>query len=182
MLKPFVAMCLLLVFTPLTRADVESGPKAGEAVKELNVFAVLGPVENKEVDYTAERKELPTVYLFVQSEHFSRPMARFLKGLDGKLGDVNDKALSVAVWLGGDVDKHKEYMPKLQTSLKFEKTALTVFSGEKTGPNNWGINADAHLTAVVVHKGKVVKSFAFISVNDTDVSGVVSELKKAVGK
>ena len=182
MLKPFVAMCLLLVFTPLTRADVESGPKAGEAVKELNVFAVLGPVENKEVDYTAERKELPTVYLFVQSEHFSRPMARFLKGLDGKLGDVNDKALSVAVWLGGDVDKHKEYMPKLQTSLTFEKTALNVFSGEKTGPNSWGINADAHLTAVVVHKGKVVKSFAFISVNDTDVSGVVSELKKAVGK
>ena len=182
MLEPFVAMSLLLAFTPFTRADVESGPKAGEAVKELKVFAVLGPVENKEVDYTAERKELPTVYLFVQSEHFSRPMARFLKGLDGKLGDVNDKTLSVAVWLGGDVDKHKEYMPKLQTSLKFDKTALTVFSGEKTGPNNWGINADAHLTAVVVHKGKVVKSFAFISVNDTDVSGVVAELKKAVGK
>ena len=47
MLKQFVAMCLLLVFTPFTYADVESGPKAGEAVKELKVFAVLGPVENQ---------------------------------------------------------------------------------------------------------------------------------------
>ena len=42
MLKQFVAMCLLLALTPWTRADVESGPKAGEAVKELKVFAVLG--------------------------------------------------------------------------------------------------------------------------------------------
>ena len=44
------------------------------------------------------------------------------------------------------------------------------------------IDPDAHLTVVVAHKGKVVKSFAFVSVNETDVRGVVAELKKAVGK
>jgi hypothetical protein len=164
------------------RADVESGPKAGEKVAELKVFAVVGPVEGKEVDYAAERKDAPTVYLFVQSEHWSRPVGRFLKTLDGKLGEADDKALAVAVWVGGEADKHKDYLPKVNQSLQFGKTALTVFAGDKGGPNNWGINSDAHLTAVVVNKGKVVKSFAFVSVNETDVRAVLAELKKAVGK
>ena len=178
-----ILFAVALIFTPAAaRADVESGPKAGEKVPELKVFAVIGPVENKEVDYAAERKDAPTVYLFVQTEHWSRPVARFLKVLDGKLGETDDKARAVAVWVGGDADKNKEYLPKANQSLSFDKTALTVFTGDKGGPNNWGINSDAHLTAVVVSKGKVVKSFAFVSVNETDVRGVIAELKKAVGK
>jgi hypothetical protein len=66
--------------------------------------------------------------------------------------------------------------------LKFTKTALTVFEGEKTGPNNWGINSDAHLTTVIVNKGKVVKSFPYVSVNDSDVRAVLMELKQSLGK
>ena len=181
MTRVLIAAAALLVPAP-ARADVESGPKAGEKVPELRVFAVVGPVEGKEVDYTAERKDAPTVYLFVQTEHWSRPVARFLKTLDGKLGEVDDKALAVAVWVGGEADKNKHYLPKAKQSLQLGKTALTVFTGDKGGPNNWGINSDAHLTAVVVNKGKVVKSFAFVSVNETDVRGVLAELKKAVGK
>ena len=59
---------------------------------------------------------------------------------------------------------------------------LAAFDGEKSGPKDWGINPDAHLTAVVVHNGKVVKSFAFESVNETDVRAVLAELKKAAEK
>ena len=40
----------------------------------------------------------------------------------------------------------------------------------------------AHLTVVVVHKGKVVKSFAYESVNDKDVDAAEAELKKSVEK
>ena len=76
---------------------MESGPKAGEKVGELKVFAVAGPVEGKEVDYAAERKDAPTVYLFVNAEKFDRPMARLLKTVDGKLGEVDDKALALDV-------------------------------------------------------------------------------------
>lgn len=176
------ALFAAILLAPAARADVESGPKPGEKVAELKVFAVTGPVEGKEIDYVAERKDAPTVYLFVQSEHWSRPVARFLKALDGKLGEADDKALAVAVWVGGEADKNKDYLPRANQSLKMEKTALTVFGGDKGGPNNWGVNADAHLTAVVVNKGKVVKSFTFVSVNETDVRGVVTELKKAAGK
>ena len=62
-----------------------------------------------------------------------------------------------------------------RSMLEFERT-LAAFDGEKSGPNNWGVNPDAHLTVVVAHKGKVVKSFAYTTVNETDVRAVVAEL------
>jgi hypothetical protein len=176
------AVAVLMLAAALVVADVESGPKAGETVGPLKVFAVTGSIEGKEVDYAAERKGAPTVYLFVNAEKFSRPVARFLKTLDGKLGDVNDNAEAVAVWVGGDADKNKEYLPRAQMSLKLNKTALTAFTGDAGGPNGWGINSDAHLTVVLTNKGKVVKSFAFVSVNATDVRPVLAAFQKAVGK
>src|SRR5262249_45799651 len=107
--------------------------------------------------------------------------ARFMKELDKNVGDASDKAAIVAVWLGEKAfDKHKEYLPKFQTSLKLEKTSLTAFDGNKSGPNNWAVNSDVHLTVVIANKGKVVKSFAFTSVNETDVRPVLKELKDAV--
>jgi hypothetical protein len=106
-----------------------------------------------------------------------------MKTLDGKVKEADEKAAVVAVWLGDKAfDKHKEYLPRINMSLKFENTSLAAFDGEKGGPNGWGINPDAHLTAIVVKGGKVVKSFAYTSVNDTDVPAVLKELKGAVGK
>lgn len=67
MIRSLVA-CVFIAGPVLSaRADVESGPKAGEAAGELKVFAILGPVEKKEVDYAKERKDDPTVYVFVQA-------------------------------------------------------------------------------------------------------------------
>ncbi len=182
-----LALGLVLVFTPTVRADVESGPKAGEKVPALKVFGVVGKVEGKEADFAAAQKDAPTVYLFVAAEEGGipvggRPLARFMKVLDTEIAKTEGVAI-VAVWLGDKAfDKHKEYLPRINMSLKLEKTSLAAFDGEKSGPKDWAVNPDAHLTVVVAHKGKVVKSFAFESVNETDVKGVVAELKKAAGK
>ena len=184
-MKPITALaCLGLLLVPAARADVESGPKAGEKVPALKAFGVVGTVESKEAEFAADRKDDPTVYLFVQTEHWSRPMARFMKTLDGEIGKADEKAAAVAVWVGEKAafEKNKEYLPRAQTSLRFERTSLAAFDGEKGGPEGWAINPDAHLTVVVAHKGKVVKSFALTSVNETDVRPVLAELKKAVGK
>lgn len=174
-------IALLLVASTL-RAEVESGPKAGDKLAELKVRAVVGSIEDKDVDYTKERGDAPTAYLFVNAEKFSRPMNKFIKTLDGQLGDLGDTARAVAIWVGGDADKNKEYLPKIQKSVSYEKTALAVFGGDANGPNGWGINSAAHLTVVIVVKGKVVKSFAYESVNDTDVKDVVATWKKALEK
>jgi hypothetical protein len=179
MKKVFLAVSMVLGGSLTVFADVESGPKAGEAIGELKVFAILGPIEKKEVDYAKERKDEPTVYIFVQAEKFDRPAFRFIKTLDSKLGDV-DKAKAVAIWLGDDTDANKAFIERAKNSLAFDNTAVTVFPGEKSGPNGWGINTDAHLTVIIAKDGKVVKSFAYETVNETDVKSVEESLKKAV--
>ncbi len=184
-----LAVCGVLACAGLSaRAADESGPKAGEKVPALKAFGVIGKVEGKEADFAADRKDEPTIYIFVQAEEGGvpvggRPAARFMKVLDEKVGDVSDKTAIVAVWLGDKAfDKHKEFLPRINKSLNFEKTSLAAYDGDKSGPNNWAVNSDVHLTVVIVNKGKVVKSYAFTSVNETDVKPVLEELKKAVGK
>ena len=184
-MKALLAVCAVCGFAALAGAD-ESGPKAGEKVPALKVFGVVGTVEGKEADFAAARKDAPTIYVFVQAKEGGvpvggRPAARFMKVLDEKIGDVSDKAEIVAVWLGEKAfDAHKEYLPKINMSLKFAHTSLTAFDGATGGPNNWGVNPETHLTVVVANKGKVAKSFAFTSVNETDVKPVLEELKKAL--
>ena len=183
MTKPCGAAVLALaaVLGPAAAQDVDSGPKAGEKVTALKAFGLVGAVEGKEADFAADRKDEPTVYLFVQSEHFGRPMAQFIKGLDSKVKEANDKAAVVAVWVGDKAafEKNKDYLPRVQTSIKLENTAVAAHDGEKSGPNGWGINPDAHLTVVVADKGKVAKTFAFVSVNGTDVRPVLAAVKGA---
>ena len=173
----FLTASLLAMLTTVpARAETVSGPKEGDKVAALTVYAVTGEPKDKEVEYTGLRKDKPTVYVFVSAKDFGRPMFRYLKKLDE---DVGDDGLVVAVWLTDDADKSKEYLPKI--SQYFKGAALTVFGGT-AGPKDWGINTDAHLTAVVAHKGKVVKSFGYQSLNETDVPEVVATLKKAIKK
>jgi hypothetical protein len=182
-MRKVIGLGIALAFAAgVALADVQSGPKPGDKVAELKVFAVSGDVENKEADYTAERKDKPTVYVFVRADAWSRPMARFLKKLDAAVPEAAEGAYVVAVWLSEKPDDSKDYLPKAQQSLKFEKTALTVFPGEASGPKGWGVNPDAHLTAVVAVGGKVAASLAYMSVNETDATGVTDALKKAAKK
>ena len=39
----------------------------------LKVFDATGPLKDKEVDYAAERKGKPTVYVFIQADKWDRP-------------------------------------------------------------------------------------------------------------
>ncbi len=177
-----IASILFFIASSPTFADVESGPKAGETVGALKVHAVTGTIEDKEIDYAKERKDEPTIYIFVNAEKFSRPINKYMLTVDGKLADASDKAMAVIVWCGGDFDKNKEYMPKLAKAVPYAKSALTVFNGDANGPSGWGVNSAAHLTAVVVVGGKVIKSFAYESVNDTDAQDVIESLTKATKK
>jgi hypothetical protein len=178
---PVIGVCWLAL-AAAGRADVTSGPEAGTKLPPLPVAAVTGPVENKDVDYVRERGDKPTVYLFVSAASWDRPMARFLKKLDGELGSIGEESAAVAVWLSEKPDESKDYLPRAQQSLSFQQTALTVFTGENQDPKDWGINSLAHLTVVVAKDGKAVARFGFQSVNETDVPRAVEALKKALKK
>jgi hypothetical protein len=171
----------LLVSLPAS-PDVESGPKVGDKVQALDVFAVVGDVEDTRLDVAKSRKERRTIYLFINGDRWDRPIARYLKKLDEAVGDSKDRASVVAVWISRDIDKTKNYLPVAQQSLKFERTSLFVAAEPVVSPPGWEINADASLTAVVVKDGKVAAVFGYNSANDTDVKKVVDVWKKLDAK
>jgi len=157
-------------------AQTDSGPKAGDKVEPLKVLLAVGDDAGKEKDLAAEQAKKTAVFVFVQADKWGRPMARFLRTLDEELNKNRTDVRISAVWLTDDVDKSKDYLPRAQESLKLQQTTLAVHKGDKSGPNGWGINMDAHVTAVVTQGGKVVASFGFVSVNETDVPAVVKKL------
>ena len=55
---------------------------------------------------------------------------------------------------------------------------MTCVAAGETGPKDWNVNGDAHLTVVVADKNKVTATFAFVSLNETDVAPVIRALKK----
>jgi hypothetical protein len=176
-----VLASVLLILAPSLRAqDVTSGPEKGAKVPALKVFDATGMHKDKEVDYGADRGEKPTVYLFIDAEKFDRPMNRFMKTLDGIVAKDFEGAYVVAVWLTGDADKTKALLPRVQQSVQYEATALTLFSGGKEGPSGWTVNADAHLTAVVANKGKIAATLGYRSINETDVPKVKEALERAI--
>lgn len=179
-LRAGICLLAMLGFVPgVATAQVASGPAAGTKVEPLKVVIAVGDNSGKESDLAEEQKGKPTVFVFVQADKWDRPVARFLRTLDMDLAKERTDVKIVAVWLTEDVMKSKDYLPKAQQSLKLTQTTWSVHPGEKGGPAGWGINADAHLTAIVVQENKVTASFGYRSVNETDVPAVIKELKPA---
>jgi hypothetical protein len=173
------AVPLLLLGSPAWAQDVASGPAKGEKVPAIKVHDLTGMNKDKEVDYAAERKDKPTVYILIQADKFDRPVNRFLKTLDQAVKKDFADTYVVAVWLTDSADKTKELLPRVQQSVQYEATALTYFA-DKAGPKDWNVNADAHVTVVVTNKQKVAATFGYNSINETDVPKVRDALTKGI--
>jgi hypothetical protein len=165
----------LLIVASTNGAD--SGPGAGADVTAFKVYAVTGEPANQVVDIVAQRAAKPTLYCFVPKEKWSRPAARLLRQLDQSIGGVAAEGALVAVWVTDDAAQSREYLPKAQQSLQLTKTAFAVYEEGPTGPAEWGINTDVDITIVAAKGGKVVKSFALVSPNETDAESVLAALK-----
>ncbi len=172
----------LALHASASHAQVESGPVAGAKLAALKVTAATGEFTGEEIDYAEKRKDKPTIYVFVQAASFDRPMARYLRTLDAAVKKAGGDAQVVAVWLTDDAEKAKEYLPRAQMSIKLELTALTVYAGDKSGPENWGINDRASLTTVVASGETCAARFGYISLNETDVPDVEKALKEVLEK
>ncbi len=175
--------CILAIFVAASISsaqEIVTGPDKEKPAPALKVHDVTGLNMGKEIDYVAERKDKPTIYLMVNAQKFDRPMARYMRVLDEALQKDKDDSYAVAVWLTDTAEKTKDYLPLAQKSLDFQKTALAYFSGDLTGPKGWNINTDAHLTAVVVVQGKVAAVFGYRSLNETDVPAVKEAFEKAM--
>jgi len=158
-------------------AAPNSGPPVGQPPPALKVLDVTGPHKDMELDYVADAKGKPRIFVLLRA--WDRPIARFLKTLDTALQDENAGTLVVAVWLTDDKEMTKQYLPRAQQSLQFQTTALALFPGDKAGPDGWNVNPEARVTVVVAGPQKVAATFGYDVINETDVRAVRAALKKA---
>lgn len=177
-----VVLCLASFVAVKTAWAVESGPDTGKPVPALKVLVLKDDNSFQEHDVAAERSDKLSVYAFVQATEWSRPMARFLRGIDEALSDLGGDADMTAVWLSEDQDEAKRYLPRGRDALKLKATTFAVDGGDEQGPNGWNLNDKAFITVVVARDRKVVKSFSFVSVNETDVPAVRATFKAAAEK
>src|SRR5947207_953017 len=94
----FAALVAILAISWAAAQDVDSGPPKGEKVPALEVVALSGPQEGKKLDYPAERKDRPTIYVVIPSDKWARPVHKFLSELSKALHAKDENALVVAVW------------------------------------------------------------------------------------
>src|SRR5690349_19894673 len=97
------------LFVSSVQAELEPGLAAGTAVPALKLVAATGNSAGKDIDFAAERKALPTYYVFIQADTWDRPVARFLKGLEEVAGKAGGDCEIIVVWLTDSVEKGKEY-------------------------------------------------------------------------
>lgn len=171
-----VICCVQLTGLSSIQADPASGPGVGQDLKSVKVFVATGDDSGKEKDFVKERKEQPTVFVFVPADKFTRPMARFLKKLDEKLESDRQDVQIIIIWLTDDQTTSRERLPKIQESLKMQRTTWTVFVGDKNGPPEWGVNPDADITVVIANGPKSTWSDGYRSINETEVPKVFEKL------
>ncbi len=158
-------------------AQIESGPAAGTKLEPFKAAILTGEKAGEEQEIGQGTKDQFTLYLWVNKDTWDRPIARFVRELDVELQKDHKQVQVYFIWLTDQVDQGKEYLPRVQESLKLKQTTFTVFPGEKQGPLDWSINADAHLTVVIAKGDQAKHSLAFRSTNETDVKKVLDKLK-----
>src|SRR5437588_12086801 len=109
-IRCFLLLASLLLAARCPAQDVDSGPEIGKPVPVLKVFDGTGPNQDKDLDYAAERKEEPTIYVFVQADKWDRPMARFLRKLDEVVVKESVNAFVRAVCLTHHAEKAEQHL------------------------------------------------------------------------
>lgn len=145
-------------------------------VPPLEVVVCVGEKAGEKSELTSRRGKKPTIYMFIQAEHWDRPIARLVRGLDIGVADkITDGGL-VLVWLSNnEVERFREHLPRVQQSLKLSMTTYSVWPGDPFGPAAWAINRDDHVTAITANDGKIIARHAFRSTNEGDVNKILAD-------
>jgi len=173
-------MLSMILVVSEAQAQISSGPNAGTPVSPLMVFAVTGDHAGKNVDISKDLGPRPTIYLFVPHERLDRPLARLMRAIEKGTLEAGKDSKLVTIFLTNDEAKTKEHLLRVQMSLQFTANPLMVYPDATKGPEEWLLNSDAQLTAIVAKDGKVAASFGFRTVDETVGPEIVAALKKTL--
>jgi hypothetical protein len=146
------------------------GPEPGKPVPALKTHQVVGDKSGQEVDLRVETQDKPVIFIFIPSEKWDRPIARFLRQLDEAIQGDRQKdeprGQIYLVWVTKDVEKAKEYLPRAQQSIKLQASTWNILRGEVYDAQDWALSGDSALNIIIAKKNKVAWGKAYASVND----------------
>ena len=109
----------------------------------------------------------------------SEPLASLVKQIDEKIGE-NGKLKSFVVIMTKDGDKTAEALKKLAKEAGVKHVPLTMI-GEKDGPPDYEIAADADFTVLMWNQNKVKVNHAYKGeLTDKDVATILSGIPKVL--
>jgi hypothetical protein len=111
----------------------------------------------------------------------SEPLASLVKQIDKKIGE--DSSLkSFVVIMTKDGEKTGEDLKKLAKDASVKNVPLTMI-GEKDGPPDYEVSADADITVVMWNKHTVKANYGFKGeLTDKDIETIMSGIPKVLSK
>ncbi len=107
----------------------------------------------------------------------SEPLASLVKQIDKKIGE-NGGLKSFVVIMTKDFEKTKESLKKLAEEAGVKNVPLTMI-GEKNGPPDYEISADADITVLMWKQNSVRVNHAYKGeLTDKDIETIVSDIPK----
>ena len=76
-----------------------------------------------------------------------------------------------------DADKAKDYLPKVQQSIKLQASSWNHFNGEVYDATAWQLSGDGALNIVLVKDNKAIWGRAFSIMQEGIVKQTMAELK-----
>jgi hypothetical protein len=170
---------LLWLMTSL--AAIESGPAVGEEFSPLMGQVIADGKADAAADLLPAHLKYPTLYVFISGAKFERPAAAYLREIDALAQQLQRKeplSQMVVIWLADDIAAGTERILRVQQALQFTATQWAIHPGPAAGPEGWKINERATVTVVVGHREKVAATFAYDSVNATDIGPLKAIVEK----
>lgn len=175
----FTLVCLLLPL-PLDDKEIVAGPESNKPVPSLKTLQVVGDHADKDVDWKELSEKKPTLLVFVRSDKWDRPVARVLKQVDDALiaarKDLPDVHIGI-VWISKDAEKAKEYLPKVQSSIKLQASSWNFFNGEVYDATGWQLSGDGAINLVHIKEGKAVWGRAYSTMQESIARQAIMALK-----
>ncbi len=171
----FVGVSCAVVLLAFSKITIGAG-RAEEPVPALEAIVCVGENVGQKVELAKSRKAKPSLYLFIQKEHWDRPTARLLRELDRKVREELTDGGLVAVWLTDEpAATLQEHLPKVQQSIQLSMTTYVVWPGNAFGPPDWNLTRDEHVTIVTAKDGKIIRKHTFRSTNEGDAPKVLAD-------
>ena len=107
----------------------------------------------------------------------SEPLASLVKKIDKKIGE-NESLKSFVVIMTTEGEKSGEALKTLAKDASIKHVPLTLI-GEKDGPPDYEISADADVTVLMWNQGKVKSGYGFKGdLTEKDIETIMSGIPK----